>query len=104
MTSVEIAEVENLVNKKILEGLEIVREEIALDDALGSGAQSEFGAKYPDVVSVYTVLDNKDKKGWFSREICTGPHVKNTKEIGKFKVVKEESVAAGVRRIKAVVE
>lgn len=100
----EIKKVEDLVNLKIKEGLDVVREEIPLQDALKSGAQAEFGAKYPELVSVYTVLDRKEKRGWFSREICTGPHVSNTKEIGKFRIVKEESSSAGVRRIKGVVE
>jgi len=62
---------------------------------LSIGAQSEFGAKYPEIVSIYSI-------GNFSKEICTGPHVKNTREIGKFKIIKEESSAAGIRRIKAV--
>ena len=74
-----------------------------MDDAFSSGAQGEFGAKYPEVVSVYTVLEPDEKRGWFSKEICTGPHVRNTKEIGKFRILKEESVSAGVRRIKATV-
>ena len=99
----ERKKVENLVNKKIKAGLDVVREELALDDAFSSGAQGEFGAKYPEVVSVYTVLDSDEKRGWFSKEICTGPHVRNTKEIGKFRILKEESVSAGVRRIKAAV-
>jgi len=100
----ELKEIEDLINQKIEEGLDVDRAEMSLQDALDGGAQSEFGARYPDVVSVYTILDESDEKGWFSKEICTGPHVKNTKEIGKFKIVKESSVAAGVRRIKAVVE
>ena len=50
------------------------------------------------------IVDKKDERGWFSREICTGPHVSNTKEIGRFKIIKEGSVAAGVRRIKAILE
>lgn len=100
----EIRKITEIVNEKIKEKLEVKKEEIKLDDALKSGAQAEFGAKYPEKVSVYTVLDKKDKKGFFSKEICTGPHVENTKEIGNFKIVKEESVAAGIRRIKAVVE
>jgi alanyl-tRNA synthetase len=97
LTDKEIKEVETLVNKKIKEGLEIKRNEMELKDAMTSGAQAEFGMKYPDRVSVYSI-------GNFSKEICTGPHVKNTKEIGKFKIIKEESSAAGIRRIKAVVE
>ena len=60
-----------------------------------------FGAKYPDKVSVYTIGKGKNI---FSKEICTGPHVKNTKEIGRFKIIKEESSAAGIRRIKAIVD
>lgn len=88
----------------IKRGLDVIRDEVLLKDALKSGAQAEFGAKYPEMVSVYTIVDSKEKKGWFSREICTGPHVSNTREIGHFRIVKEESVAAGVRRIKGVVE
>ena len=56
------------------------------------------------MVFVYTILDKNEKKGWFSKEICTGPHVSNTADVGKFKIVKEESSAGGVRRIKAIVE
>ncbi|MGA2130608.1 MAG: alanine--tRNA ligase [Candidatus Pacearchaeota archaeon] len=97
LTDEEIKKVENLVNEKIKQGLPIVREEIKLKEAVKSGAQAEFGTKYPDVVSVYSIDD-------FSKEICTGPHVKNTREIGKFKIIKEEAIAAGIRRIKAVVE
>ncbi len=97
LTETEIKEVETLVNKKIKEALPVIREEIPLKKALAIGAEAEFGMKYPDVVSVYFI-------GGFSKEICTGPHVKNTKEVGKFKIIKEESSAAGIRRIKAVVE
>ncbi len=103
LTSEEIKKVEDLVNKKIKEGLKVKREEVPLEDALKSGAQGEFGIKYPELVSVYTIVDFKDPKKWFSREICTGPHVSNTKEIGRFKIIKEESSAAGIRRIKGVV-
>ncbi len=102
LTPEEISKIEKLVNKKIKESLDVKREEMPLSKALKSGAQAEFGAKYPEIVSVYTILD-KNKRGFFSREICTGPHVENTKEIGKFKITKEESSSAGVRRIKAVV-
>lgn len=104
LTDDELKEVEWLINEKIREGLQVTREEMTLEEAFDSGAQGEFGVKYPDVVSVYTVHDKKEKRGWFSREICTGPHVKNTSEIGKFKILKEESVSAGVRRIKATVD
>ncbi len=98
----EIKKIESLVNEKIKASLQVKREEVPLKKALESGAQSEFNHKYPDKVSTYTILDNSSR-GWFSKEICTGPHVKNTKEIGTFKITKEESVAAGIRRIKAIV-
>jgi len=101
LTTEEIKKVEEIVNKKISEGLEVTKEELPLRKALSLGFQGEFGAKYPDVVSVYTI--GKDKKP-FSKEICTGPHVNNTKEIGKFKITKEESSSAGIRRIKATLE
>ena len=68
-----------------------------LAKAIESGAQAEFGARYPEVVFVYSVGD-------YSKEICMGPHVNNTKELGRFKIIKEEGIAAGVRRIKAVLE
>ena len=96
LTEKEVEEVESMVNKKIKEAMPVQREEVPLKKALSMGAQAEFGAKYPEIVSVYFI-------GGFSKEICTGPHVKNTKEIGKFKIIKEESSAAGIRRIKAVV-
>ena len=100
----EIKEIEDLINKKISDALEVKREEITLEEAIHSGAQAEFGTKYPELVSIYTIIDKKDKRGWFSKEICTGPHVQNTKELGHFKIIKEESSSAGVRRIKAIVE
>ena len=97
LTEAEVSKVENLVNEKIKENLKVIREEMPLKKALSSGAQAEFGARYPEIVSVYSI-------GNFSKEICTGPHVKHTGKIGKFKIIKEESSAAGIRRIKAVVE
>ncbi len=93
----ELKKVENLVNKKIQEKLPIKREEMTPKQAKISGAQGIFDTKYGEKVSVYTI-------GNFSKEICAGPHVKNTKELGHFKIIKEESSAAGVRRIKAVLE
>ncbi|MBU0760626.1 MAG: alanine--tRNA ligase [Nanoarchaeota archaeon] len=104
LTDEERQAVEDLVNEKISRGLEVKREEVPLQEAFEAGAQGEFGAKYPDVVSVYTVVEPDEEKGYFSKEICTGPHVRNTKDIGKFKILKEESVSAGVRRVKSVVE
>ena len=85
-----------MINNKIKQSLPVIRREMKLKDALKLGFQAEFGAKYPEIVSVYEI-------NGFSKEICTGPHVKNTKEIGKFKIIKEESSAAGIRRIKAII-
>jgi alanyl-tRNA synthetase len=97
----ELKKVEDLVNKKISEKLEVKKQEMPLAEALKSGAHGEFGAKYPEKVFVFTILDPKDKRGYFSKEICTGPHASNLSELGKFKITKEESSAAGIRRIKA---
>ncbi|MBN2420999.1 alanine--tRNA ligase [Candidatus Woesearchaeota archaeon] len=97
LTAEEIKAVEDEVNRVIKQGIEVKREEMTPEDAKAQGAQAEFGARYPPKVSVYSV-------GKYSKEICMGPHVKNTKEIGVFKIIKEESSAAGIRRIKAIVE
>ena len=104
LTDEEVKRVEEEVNRVIKKSLDVERAETTPDDAKKQGAQAEFGAKYPPKVSVYTIVDKKDPKGFYSKEICMGPHVKNTSEIGVFKIIKEESVAAGIRRIKAVVE
>ncbi|MEK6888528.1 MAG: alanine--tRNA ligase [Nanoarchaeota archaeon] len=104
LTDNELKEIEILINKKIKNGLQIIKEEIPLNDAISSGAQHEFGGKYPELVTIYTILDKSEKRGWFSKEFCTGPHVSNTSELGHFKILKEEGVASGIRRIKAVVE
>ena len=103
ITPEEIIKIESFVNQKIKSALSVKREDIPLSDALKSGAQSEFGTKYPELVSVYTIEDKSEKSGFFSKEICTGPHVNNTSELGSFKIIKEEAVASGVRRIKAIV-
>jgi alanyl-tRNA synthetase len=97
LTEEEIKKVEDLVNQKIKEDLEVKREEMSLKEALESGALAFFKEKYPEKVSVYTI-------GNFSKEICAGPHVKRTSELGHFKVVKEESPGAGIRRIRAILE
>jgi len=96
LTKEELQAVEDEVNKVISEGVDVVRKEMSIKEAENLGAQKEFGQKYPDTVSVYFVGD-------YSKEFCGGPHVENTKEIGHFKIVKEQSSSAGVRRIKAVV-
>ena len=97
LTPEEKKAVEDEVNKVIQKKLEVTSKEMELDKALKLGAQSEFGAKYPSKVTVYSI-------GSYSKEICMGPHVKNTSELGHFKIKKEESSAAGIRRIKAVLE
>ncbi len=101
LTDEELKKVEDWINKRIKEKLGVTREEMPLPKALKSGAQGEFGAKYPELVSIYTIGYSKDRKSWISKEICTGPHVSNTSELGNFKILKEESVATGIRRIKA---
>jgi len=98
VTDEEIKKVEAEVNRLIKLAIPVKREEMLLQKAFDSGAHGEFGTKYPEKVSVYTVGDN------YSKEICMGPHVSNTKELGHFKILKEESSAAGIRRIKAVLE
>ena len=103
LTDEEVKKIENIVNTIVERGLEMKREELPLQKAFSSGAKGEFGHKYPEKVSIYTIIDKKDPRGYFSREICTGPHVTNTKEIGHIKIVEQSSVSAGVRRIKAVV-
>lgn len=102
MTPEEIAEVEKTVNDVIARNLPIEFVEMGKDKAFEAGALGAFGEKYPDTVKVYTVGDPEGD--WYSREICGGPHVALTGELGHFRIVKEESSSAGVRRIKAVLE
>lgn len=102
VTPEELQKVEDLVNEKIKAELPVVRKEMAREEAEKLGAQMEFGAKYPDMVSVYMI--GGESIDAFSKEFCGGPHVSNTSEIGMFKIQKEEASSAGVRRIKAVVQ
>ena len=88
---------EDLVNKWINDGIDVTVKEMNKSDAVKLGAEAMFIERYPDIVTVYMIGD-------ISKEICMGPHVKNTKEVGKFRIVKEEASSAGVRRIKAVIE
>ena len=97
LTDEEKQKVEELVNKWIQEEIPVKVEEMKKDEAIKSGAECMFIEKYPDIVTVYSIGD-------VSKELCGGPHVKNTKELGKFKIKKEEASSAGVRRIKAVLE
>ncbi len=102
MTPEEIKAVEDMVNDAIAKDYSVTWEEMNTTDAFEVGALGAFGDKYGDSVKVYTV-GAKDGD-WYSKEICGGPHVEHTGEIGKFKIKKEESSSAGVRRIKAVIE
>ena len=96
MTKEELQDVENMVNEVIHSKAEVCMEEMTVDEAKAQGAIGLFESKYGDRVRVYTMGD-------FSKEICGGPHVGNTGELASFKILKEESSSAGVRRIKAVV-
>ena len=97
MTLEQIKQVEDSVNEQIQKNIPVVRKEMPLSEAQQSGAMGVFGSKYGERVTVYTVGD-------FSKEICGGPHVENTGKLGNFKIIKEESSSAGVRRVKAILE
>jgi len=97
LTEEELKKVEELINNKIKQNLEVELREMSLEEAKREGAAGVFGEKYGDKVKVYSI-------GGFSKEICGGPHIKRTLELGVFKIIKEESSSAGVRRIKAVLE
>ncbi|MBS5645766.1 MAG: alanine--tRNA ligase [Clostridiales bacterium] len=96
VTKEELAEIEKLVNQAIAEKIPVVCEELPIEEARKAGATGIFDSKYGDVVKVYTI------EGW-SKEICGGPHAANTGDLGSFKIKKEQSSSAGVRRIKAVI-
>ncbi len=96
LTDEEIKKIENLVNAEIKKNQKVIREEMSLQEAKKRGFDGIFDSKYGEKVSVYTI-------GNFSKEICAGPHVQNTEDIGHFKIIKEESSSSGVRRIKAII-
>ena len=95
LTDGEKKQVEDLVNQWIQEAIPVTKQEMKKEEAIQSGAECMFIEKYPDIVTVYSI-------GEISKELCGGPHVNNTKELGRFKIKKEESSSSGVRRIKAV--
>lgn len=97
LTDEEKKATEDLVNKWIEEGLPVTKKEMSKEEAIKSGAECMFIEKYPDIVTVYSIGD-------VSKELCGGPHVNNTSELGHFKIKKEEASSAGVRRIKAILE
>jgi alanyl-tRNA synthetase len=111
MTEEEIRKVEDIVNEQIDRGLDVKRVDLQKAIAEKVGAEMEFGQKYPDIVSVYFIglkdgvePQNASSGDYFSAEFCGGPHVRNTREIGRFRIIKEESSGAGVRRVKGVIE
>ncbi|MFW6290716.1 MAG: alanine--tRNA ligase [Spirochaetota bacterium] len=97
MSADEIKQVEEIVNRQIERDLPVEFTEMTLEEARDSGAIALFGDKYDEIVKVYSIGD-------FSREVCGGPHVDHTAELGRFRIVKEQSSSQGVRRIKAVLE
>ncbi len=97
----QIKKVENLVNQKIKEALPVTYEEMPKEEALTKVKYAAFDEKYGDIVKVYFIGDPKKP---FSAELCGGPHVENTSELGVFQIVKQENVSAGIKRIKAVLK
>ena len=102
VTPGELAKIEAIVNEAIARDWPMRMREMSPDDAFASGALGAFGDRYGPTVTVYTAGDPTGE--WYSKEICGGPHVVHTAELGHFRIVKEESSAAGVRRIRAVLE
>jgi len=101
MTPDQIKQVEDMVNDAIQKDLPVTCTDMELEEARRIGAMGVFGSKYDERVRVYTAGEGENV---FSREICGGPHVKQVGELGHFKIQKEESSSAGVRRIKAILE
>ncbi|MDP1538633.1 MAG: alanine--tRNA ligase [bacterium] len=117
MTTEEIKKVQDLVNQKIREDLKVEKEEMLYEEAIKGGALAFFKEKYPSVVTVYSITEPRNSGARvkkriksssptdvFSKEICAGPHAKRTSELGLFRIIKEESSGAGVRRIRAILE
>ncbi len=102
MTKDEVQKVEDIVNEKINEDLPVTMEVMPLDQAKAEGARALFVNKYGEQVKVYTI-GRDSKNDWYSKEVCGGPHVQHTAQIGEFKIQKEQSSSAGVRRIRAVI-
>lgn len=100
MTPEQISAVENYVNEAISSGLTVTMTNMDKNEAKASGVEGSFWEKYPDIVKVYSMVGANGVT--YSRELCGGPHVENSQDMGKFKIIKEESSSSGVRRIKAV--
>jgi alanyl-tRNA synthetase len=104
LTAEQKQKIENWVNDAIEKELEVTSETMKKEEARKNGAETTFWDRYPDVITVYKIWDTQTKK-IYSYEACNGPHVKNTrelKELGRFKIIKEESCGSGIRRIKAI--
>jgi alanyl-tRNA synthetase len=97
LTEYELKKVSDIVNEAIKKEVDIICKEMTIEEAVNSGAVGVFESKYGEYVKVYTISE-------YSQEICGGPHVKNTRELGSFKILKEESSSSGVRRIKAAIK
>lgn len=97
LTSEELKQIEDMVNEAVQKDYPVTKEEMSYEDAIKSSAMAFFKLKYPPRVNVYSVGD-------FSKELCGGPHVSHTSEIGKFRITKEEAISAGVRRIRATLD
>ena len=120
LTESQIKEIENIVNENIKADLSVTVEEMSVEEAKNSGATGVFDNRYGEKVKVYTISpstrsstvlrslskdeDRSGSRDFISREICGGPHVEHTGQLGHFKIIKEESSSAGVRRVKAVIE
>jgi len=103
LTSEELKKVEDLVNQKIQENLIVTHYDTSYEEAKKQGALGSFKDRYPEKVTVYEIKEENTEQVW-SKEICAGPHIEKTKEIGKFKILKQEAVANKVRRIRATIE
>jgi alanyl-tRNA synthetase len=99
-TAEQLKEIESIINEKVKEDLPVTKRIEDKQEAIESGAMAFFAEKYPDKVSVYIIGKNPDKD-WFSKELCGGPHVEHTGVIGQVKVMKDESLGSGTRRIYA---
>ncbi|HEY4524212.1 MAG TPA: alanine--tRNA ligase, partial [Candidatus Paceibacterota bacterium] len=102
LTVEETPAVEKIVNEKIAADRPVIRKEMPRAEAETLGAEKEFGQKYGETVAVYFIEDENGKM--FSAEFCGGPHATRTGELGRFKIIKDEAVAAGIRRIKATLD
>jgi alanyl-tRNA synthetase len=101
LTPEQIAEVERIVNAQIERDLVVTSQELSLDEARESGAIGLFGDRYGDRVRVYTIGEGQNT---FSKEICGGPHVEHTGQLGRFRITKQQSIGSGMRRIRAILE